>query len=67
MQRVGHGKLALTRYVTSNFPQIEVEVDVFQTEENELKFFYNPERSNQNFLTIELQGLPTSTNGGESD
>lgn len=56
MKKVGHGSLSLTRYVAPSFPQINIEVDVFQMENNELRFFYNPHPdSTHNFLTIEFQ------------
>lgn len=53
MKKVGHGKLSLTRYITSGFPQIDVEVDVFMTEDLELKFFYNKTGTSGSHLVIE--------------
>jgi len=54
MKKVGHGKLSLTRKVgNTSFPQIEVKVDVFQTRDNELKFFYAPDRDNAAHLTMD--------------
>ena len=68
MNKVGHGHLSLTRDPKFPvFPQIEIEVDVFQTEENELKFFYNPERNPQSFLTIELHSLESKAKRDEDD
>lgn len=54
MKRVGHGKISLTRNIGHGFPVIELEVDVFQTEDNELKFFYAPDKRNAAHLTIEF-------------
>ncbi|GAI45521.1 unnamed protein product [marine sediment metagenome] len=56
MKCVGHGKISLTRTIGHGFPVIELEVDIFQTEDNELKFFYAPDRGNDAHLTIEPQG-----------
>ncbi len=57
MKHVGHGKLSLTRTKRMNgfwgpYPRIELEVDIFQTEDNELKFFYAPD-GGDSFLVIE--------------
>ena len=53
MKKVGHGKLSLTRHITSGFPQIDVEVDVFMTEDLELRFFYNKTGTSGSHLVIE--------------
>ena len=58
MKKVGHGKISLQRDVGQGFPIVAVEVDIFQTEKNELKFFYAPNRSDGAHLTIELPSLP---------
>ncbi len=52
MKMVGHGKIPLTPYHINGEHPIILDVDIYITEDNEIKLYYNKSPQSANYVII---------------